>query len=75
MTLDWIDGRWHLDGKGIHAGDMMEIRWPDGTWEVVRIESADRGHLLSAHFEYHGLCLRVTAWPDTRFELRWPEAG
>jgi hypothetical protein len=70
--LEWIDDRWHLDGRGIHAGSFLEIRWPDGTWEAVRIESADRGRTLFAHFVHHGqrCCVRVV--PDgCDHPLRW----
>jgi hypothetical protein len=68
--LEWIDDRWHLDGRGIHAGCNMEVQWPDRTWEVVRIESADCGRRLYAHFDYHGqgLCVRVD---DGDYTLRW----
>lgn len=60
--LEWFDNRWHLDGQGIHAGESLEVRWPDGTWERVRIESQDCGRRLYAHgMQYHGvdLCIRV----------------
>jgi hypothetical protein len=72
--LEWLDGRWHLDGRGIHAGASLEFRWPDGTWERVRIESGDCGRKLYAHFDYHGLALRVrVVAPDAcDCELRWP---
>jgi hypothetical protein len=39
--LKWIDDRWHCDGRPIHAGDGMEMQFPDGTWLHVRIESQD----------------------------------
>ena len=73
MTLDWIDDRWHLDGQPVHAGAAMDVCWPDGTWETVRVESADRGHKLLATFDYHGLALCVRIWPDPDIEFRWPE--
>jgi len=72
----WIDDRWHLDGKPVHAGTGLEICWPDGTWERVRVESAAAGHKLYAHFEYHGLelCVRVDAnGQDATHNLRWPQ--
>lgn len=71
--LSWTNDRWHLNGRGIHAGDCLEIRWPDGTWGAVRIESSDRGRTLFAHFDYHGmpLCIRV----DDSVSLRWPQSA
>lgn len=73
--LTWDDGRWHLRGQGIHAGAVMEVRWPDGKWEKVRIESADAGRRLYAHFKYHGvdLCVLVVVEDGYRdpFQLRW----
>lgn len=68
--LTWIDDRWHLDGCGIHAGCLMEVRWPDGTWQVVRIESGDAGRKLFACFDYHGLALSIRV---NDCELRWPK--
>lgn len=71
MRLEWLDDRWHLDGRGIHAGDFVEIRWTDGTWEEVRVESGDRGRRLYAHALYHGERIAVEI-DDTRHALRWP---
>lgn len=70
---EWIDGRWHFDGKPIHAGDGMEIRWPDKTWEPVRIESADAGRILKAYFDHHGetLQVRVRDMDETYRDVRW----
>jgi hypothetical protein len=69
--LEWIDGRWHVEGRGIHAGDHMEIRWPDGFWEAVRIETTNQGTVLGAYFEHHGelCCVRID---DKHHRLRWP---
>jgi len=73
--LLWIDERWHLDGRPIHAGTLLEILWPDGTWELVRIESDDRGRNLYAHFRHHGRSVSVLAhrptWTGT-LPMRWP---
>jgi hypothetical protein len=73
-VLEWIDGRWHCDGDGIHAGVGMEVRWPDGTWQRVRIESGDSGRKLFANFDYHGMTLAVRVDPEANDprELRWP---
>lgn len=73
MNLEWIDGRWHLDKHGIHSGDQLWIKWPDGTWERVRVESQDNGRKLSAHFDYHGLELSIRCvTPETAiYELSW----
>ena len=75
--LEWIDSRWHLDGRPIQAGCGMEVQWPDGTWQHVRIESMNGGQRLNAHFDYHGLGLRVRvvqlgASNDEGLPLRWP---
>jgi len=71
MTLSWIDDRWHLDERPIHAGACVEMRFPDGAWESVRLESADTGRLLFAHFSYRRLPLRVRL-SEGDYELRWP---
>lgn len=70
---DWIDGRWYFDGKPIHAGSGMEIQWADGFWMPVRIESADSGRKLFAHFRYHGedLSVRVRDFDNVQREVRW----
>lgn len=70
MPRRWIDDRWHLDGRPIHAGCQMEIRWADGTWEAVRIETGNHGRTLYAYSEHHGqeFCIVVDEWK----ELRWP---
>lgn len=72
---NWINDRWHLDGKPVHAGCGTEIRWPDGTWEAVRLESADYGRDIFAHFEHHGLELRVRVdcgGTNNDLDVRWP---
>ena len=76
-SMHWIEGRWHLDGKGIHAGVGIECRFPDGTWVRGRIESADAGRKLFFHFDYHGCELQVRVDPEGYDELpiRWPEEG
>lgn len=73
--LSWLDNRWHCDGAPIHAGYAMEVCWVDGTWEPVRIESADAGQRLYAHFEHHGECfyMRVDPNGENPRELRWPQ--
>ena len=71
--LQWSVDRWHLYGKGIHAGDGMEMRFPDGEWVEGRIESQECGRRLLFYFVHHGMTLRVTV--DTEDDLlRWPEA-
>jgi hypothetical protein len=73
MGMSWTNNRWHLDGKPIHAGDGMQMRCPDGTWINVRIESANLGKSLFAHFDYHdiGLSLRVDPDGQNPRELCW----
>lgn len=74
--LYWEDDRWHLDGKPIHAGAGVEICWPDGTWQAVRIESGNAGRKLFAHFEHHGeeMAVPVCDRNQDRIEhtIRWP---
>jgi hypothetical protein len=72
---NWTDDRWHLNGKPVHAGCGAEICWPDGTWEEVRLESANCGQNIYAHFSYHGLDLRVRVdcgGVNNDLHVRWP---
>lgn len=76
MKLQWIDDRWHCDGRGIHAGDRMELRCDGGKWLAVRVESCNRGSGLSAIIEVEGREFASTIEPeydDLRWtgELRW----
>jgi hypothetical protein len=66
----WIEDRWHLEGRPIHAGNVLQIRWPDGTWEAVRIETGKTGLRLFAHCDHHGEEFVVEV-DDTRHALRW----
>lgn len=74
-NLRWTESRWHLDGRGIHAGDILEIRAlkpPDnvgGMWFRVAIESQDAGRVLFAHFELDGLAPMQRV--HNGHELRW----
>jgi hypothetical protein len=70
-AIEWIEDRWHLGGRPIHAGCGMEVCWPDGTWQHVRIESGDAGRKLFACFDYHGLGLSIRV-DDSDCQLRWP---
>ena len=69
--MEWIDGRWHLNGQGIHAGDMLEL-YTGKKWLMVRIESQNGGRDLYAYLsiddqEFH-------TWVSTKYDkLRWPE--
>lgn len=77
---EWIDDRWHLHGKPVHAGDTIEICWPDRTWEIARVESAERGQRLFAYFIHHGATLAVRIDPGVNnpppdwkhYDVRWP---
>ena len=69
--LEWIDDRWHCAGRGIHAGDCMELLGYDGKWFAVRIESADRGRRLSAFVRVHGRDFVCGIEPECD-RLRWP---
>jgi len=69
--LQWVDGRWHCAGRGIHAGDAMELLCPDRHWLPVQIESRDAGRRLIAYFTCHGLEI---PWALVESDpLRWPE--
>lgn len=70
-TLYWEDDRWHCDGRGIHAGCIMELKGADGTWFEVRIESADRGRRLIAFKLVHGTGFTCSIDLDYD-QLRWP---
>lgn len=85
----WRDGRWQLRGRGIHAGDGLYMRaatlWgePDdegrqarlgpGAWLRVRVESADAGRVLVAHYFFHGIMFTVRLTPE--HELAWDVVG
>jgi hypothetical protein len=75
--LAWIDNRWHLEGKPIHAGAGVEIRWPDRTWESGRIESSHVGRKLWFHFDHRGENLVVLVCDLDRDliqqTIRWPQ--
>ncbi len=83
-NLRWIDGRWHCDGRGIHAGETLELRavhtyhYDDdgeevsdgpGKWLTVRLESEDQGRVLVAHYFVEGLMFRLRL--DPGHEVRW----
>lgn len=70
-ALEWLDDRWHLEGRGIHAGEQMELLCSKGEWLAVRIESSDHGRRLSAWIRVHGR--DFVSGIDTEFDaLRWP---
>ncbi len=84
MSLLWVDHRWHLDGRGIHAGTTLEIklagvgRSDHGGWQAFTIESQDSGGTLVAchrigHLEF--TCVVADRhWPASSVEeLRWPK--
>lgn len=75
--LAWTDNRWHLEGKPIHAGACVDIRWPDRTWERGRIESSHLGRKLWFHFEHHGEAVVIQVCDLDRDliqqTIRWPQ--
>ncbi len=75
--LSWIDNRWHLEGHPIHAGDSVDIRWPDRTWERGRIESSHAGRKLWFHFDHRGEAVVVPVCDLDRDliqqTIRWPQ--
>lgn len=70
----WIDARWHVDGRGIHAGSGMQLRLSDGTWLPIRIETKESGRRLFAHWDPAGPMERFSCISEIRDtdELRWP---
>ncbi|HVW36350.1 MAG TPA: hypothetical protein VHB99_03555 [Pirellulales bacterium] len=71
MSLTWQDDRWHCDGRGIHAGEMMELQGYDGKWSLVRVESSDRGRRLIAIVDVRGRQFACGIEPECD-QLRWP---
>lgn len=69
--LVWHDDRWHLDDRGIHAGEQLELRGYDGQWFAVRVESGDRGRRLIAVIGIHEIDFYCTIDPEYD-RLRWP---
>ena len=85
-NCEWVKGRWHCAGRGIHAGEGMDLRAADvqgfdgdgepvsegpGAWVRVRIESSDSGAQLHAHLLHEGLPFVLRV--DGGHELRWPK--
>ena len=68
-NYQWIDGRWHLDGQPLHAGDQIEILTPDG-WRTVRVYRATESLGLRVCVNFHGLIFTRTVG---NAKLRWPE--
>ena len=69
---EWRDGRWYLDGRPLHAGDQIEMFFPDGGWQPVRVFAADDLRCgLRVCVNFHGL-LFTRMVGDAK--LRWPEA-
>lgn len=70
--LEWRDDRWHLDGRGVHAGEQLELRGYDGQWFAVRVETSDRGRRLMAIIKLHRVYFSRVIDPRVD-NLRWPE--
>ena len=71
--LRWTGNRWHLAGRGIHAGARLEIFDPgDGGrgWVNVRMESRDAGNQLIVCVEVLGRVAQLDLQEDDL--LRWP---
>lgn len=68
--LQWTNDRWHCDGRGIHAGDTLELLCNNG-WLSVRVESRDCGRALVAYATIMGteFARSIATGHDT---LRWP---
>ena len=72
--LQWIDDRWHCEGRGIHAGDRLELLEGDDAWREVRVESQDGGRVLLACSEIDARMCERRIDPE-RERLRWPRRG
>lgn len=70
-NCEWIDERWHLDGRGIHAGAVLEMKLGDG-WHEVGIESRNRGEILDAYIHVGGRSFKTQL--RAYDQLRWPHA-
>ncbi len=79
--VEWNEeGRWVVDGRGVHAGASMqmqgvvvvghdengELLTEPGEWFPVVIESRDGGRVLDAYAQVHGVrfCARAVAGFD-----------
>jgi hypothetical protein len=70
LVWDRKAGRWHCDGKPIHAGANMELQFPDEEWVLVRIESHESGRILLAQVDFH--CATLVYGLTHKSRLRWP---
>lgn len=66
--LVWKEGRYHLDGKPMHAGDAMKMLTDHFGWIFGRIETESRGQDLYFHFWLNEV--RVETWKEPRTEVR-----
>ena len=71
--LAWHDNRWNLDDLPIHAGDGVEMLFPDGQWLAVRIEEESPDRRVYVRFSYHGMDLGLMV--NDINGLRWPAAN
>jgi len=69
-NCEWIDNRWHLEGRGIHAGEHLQMQLDDG-WHDVRIESREVGEILDAYVTVSGRPFKTTL--RVHDKLRWPK--
>jgi len=66
--------RYYLDGKPLHAGDVLQFRRADGDWQAARYEYTWRRHegTLNAYLICAGADGSEQAIPLDGLSLRWP---
>ena len=78
LELKWELGgpRNYLDGKPLHAGDLLEVLEPNGSWVLARYEYYwnRRTQEFESHFLVDGDDISGR-WVDSRklTSLRWPK--
>lgn len=70
MKIEWINDRWHLDGRGIHAGDFLELKVDTG-WQTLRVESRDCGRKLDGYLYVNDGPPFIREIDPDRDVLRW----
>lgn len=65
------EGRWHVDGRGIHAGAVLELELAD-VWIKVRIESSNGGRNLVAYYDRLSLGTVIVAGATSTRTHLWP---
>lgn len=64
LSYDQESGRYCVDGRDIHCGDVVEIRRAS-KWELVRFEMSGGS--------WYVITDTGNDYPSERWEARWPE--